>query len=184
MILLKLFLAFLKIGILSFGGGLAAISIIQDEIVMDKAWISVDEFVNLITIAQMTPGPIGLNLSTFAGTKIAGFLGGFVATLGFITPSVIILSILSYLYYKYSSLGLMQSVLKYLRPVVVALIAYAGIVIFKLMIVDEAYTINYVGVLIFILTILCVKKFKFSPVKSMLMSGIVGMILYKIMEFI
>ncbi len=184
MSLLKLFWVFFKIGILSFGGGLAAMSIIQDEVVIQRGWISLDEFINLITIAQMTPGPIGLNLSTFVGTKLAGVSGALVATLAFIAPSIIILSILSYMYYKYSSLGIMKTVLKFLRPVVVALIAYAGIAIFRLMIVGERFFINYVGLFIFISTIVLVKKVKLAPIKAMLLSGAVGVLIYKLVEIL
>ncbi len=179
--LLKLYLAFFKVGILSFGGGLAAISLIQDQIVEMNKWISMSEFTDLITIAQMTPGPIGLNLSTFVGVKILGISGGIVATLGFISPSVIIVSILAHAYYKYHSLGLMQVILKFLRPVVIAMILYAGFIIFKLMIVDNANKINYVGAFIFVLTLVLLRKFKMDPVKTMLLSGLIGAIIYKVL---
>ncbi len=180
--LLELYLAFFKVGILSFGGGLAAISLIQDQIVEVNKWISISEFTDLITIAQMTPGPIGLNLSTFVGVKILGISGGIIATLGFISPSVIIVSILAHIYYKYNSLGLMQVILKFLRPVVIAMITYAGIIIFKMMIFDEFEKVNYVGIFIFTLSLVLIRKFKMDPVKTMLLCGFIGLIVYKVIS--
>ena len=90
MIYLQLFLSFLQIGMFSFGGGYAAMPFIQDQVVNLHHWLSLSEFTDLITISQMTPGPIAVNSATFVGLKIAGFLGAVVATLGCILPSCLI----------------------------------------------------------------------------------------------
>ena len=86
MIYLQLFLSFLQIGLFSFGGGYAAIPLIQGQIVDQHGWLSMAEFTDLITISQMTPGPIAINSATFVGIKIAGLPGAAVATLGCILP--------------------------------------------------------------------------------------------------
>ena len=127
MILLKLFLSFLQIGAFSFGGGYAAMPLIQAQVVIKYGWLTMEEFTNLITIAEMTPGPIAVNSATFVGTKIAGVPGALVATMGCILPSCIIVTMIASLYLKYRNLSLMQGILRSLRPAVVAMIASAGI---------------------------------------------------------
>ena len=101
MILLKLFLSFLQIGAFSFGGGYAAMPLIQAQVVIKYGWLTMEEFTNLITIAEMTPGPIAVNSATFVGTKIAGVPGALVATMGCILPSCIIVTLIASLYLKY-----------------------------------------------------------------------------------
>ena len=90
MIYIQLFLSFLQVGALSFGGGYAAMPLIQEQVVNLHSWLSMSEFTNLITIAEMTPGPIAVNSATFVGMQIAGILGAVIATLGCILPSCII----------------------------------------------------------------------------------------------
>ena len=127
MIYLQLFFSFLQIGMCSFGGGYAAMPLIQGQVVKAHAWLSMAEFTDLITISQMTPGPIAVNSATFVGLKIAGVLGAFAATLGCILPSCIIVTIIARLYLKYRKLSMLQGILKSLRPAVVAMIGAAGI---------------------------------------------------------
>ena len=127
MIYLQLFFSFLQIGMFSFGGGYAAMPLIQGQVVKAHAWLSMAEFTDLITISQMTPGPIAVNSATFVGLKIAGVFGAFAATLGCMLPSCIIVTIIARLYLKYRKLSMLQGVLKSLRPAVVAMIGAAGI---------------------------------------------------------
>ena len=129
MIYLQLFLSFLQIGALSFGGGYAAMPLIQAQIVTNHGWLSMSEFTDLVTIAEMTPGPIAVNSATFVGTKIGGILGALVATAGCILPACILVTLIARLYLKYRNLAVLQSVLGSLRPAVVAMIASAGILI-------------------------------------------------------
>lgn len=96
MIYIQLFLSFLQVGALSFGGGYAAMPLIQEQVVNLHSWLSMSEFTNLITIAEMTPGPIAVNSATFVGMQIAGILGAIIATLGCILPSCIIVTLLAY----------------------------------------------------------------------------------------
>ena len=123
MIYIQLFLSFLQIGLFSVGGGYAAIPLVQSLIVERQGWITMTEFTNLITIAEMTPGPIAVNSATFVGIRIAGLPGAVAATWGCIFPSCIIVSVLAYIYRRYRGGSPMGSILGSLRPAVVALIA-------------------------------------------------------------
>ena len=129
MIYIQLFLSFLQIGAFSFGGGYAAMPLIQSQIVNLHHWLDFKEFTDLITISQMTPGPIAINSATFVGTKIAGIPGAIAATLGCILPSCILVTSIAYFYLKYRHLRFLQNILNHLRPAVVALIATAGVTI-------------------------------------------------------
>ena len=126
MIYLQLFLSFLQIGAFSFGGGYAAMPLIQNQVVQLHSWLSQSEFTDLITISQMTPGPIAINSATFVGTRIAGIPGALAATAGCVLPSCILVTLLAKIYLKYRNLSLLQGVLKSLRPAVIAMIAAAG----------------------------------------------------------
>ena len=92
-LLIRLFIAFLKIGTFSFGGGYAMLPFIQKEIVESNTWISMSEFTDIIGISQMTPGPVAINSATFVGYKVGGIVGGIIATLGVITTSFILITI-------------------------------------------------------------------------------------------
>ena len=129
MIYLKLFLSFLQIGLFSFGGGYAAMPLIREQVVSQHGWLTMTEFTDLITISQMTPGPIAINAATFVGSKIAGVPGSVAATCGCILPSCIIVTLIAWFYLRYKKMKMFQSVLESLRPAVVALIASAGIAI-------------------------------------------------------
>ena len=130
-IYLQLFLSFLQVGLFSIGGGYAAMPLIQSEVVYGHGWLTMSEFTDLITIAEMTPGPIAVNSATFVGIRIAGVPGAIIATFGCILPSCFIVSLLAFIYYKYKNVSTLQSVLASLRPAVVALIAAAGFSILK-----------------------------------------------------
>lgn len=111
MMYLQLFLSFLQIGALSFGGGYAAMPLIEAQIVTTHGWLTMTEFANLVTIAEMTPGPIAVNAATFVGTKIAGVPGALAATAGCILPACILVTLIAKLYLKYRNLSVLQSVL-------------------------------------------------------------------------
>ena len=108
MIYLQLFLSFLQVGMFSIGGGYAAIPLIRDQIVTSHTWLTMNEFTDLITIAEMTPGPIAVNSATFVGIRITGPLGAVIATLGCITPSLLIVSLLAYIYYRYKNVSALK----------------------------------------------------------------------------
>ena len=178
MIYLQLFLSFLQIGMFSFGGGYAAMPLIQGQVVTLHGWLTMSEFTDLITISQMTPGPIAVNSATFVGMKIAGIPGAVVATAGCILPSCIIVTILARLYLKYRNLDLLQGVLKSLRPAVVAMIASAGILILKNAFWGSGESISLTGtewsmVVIFGICVLLLRKTKLNPVWVMVLAGVI-----------
>ena len=177
MIYLQLFFSFLQIGLFSFGGGYAAMPLIQGQVVTIHGWLTISEFTDLITISQMTPGPIAVNSATFVGLKIAGIPGAVVATAGCILPSCIIVTILARLYLKYRNLDLLQGVLRSLRPAVVAMIASAGILILKNAFWGSGESISLTGtewsmVVIFGICVLLLRKTKLNPIWVMVLAGV------------
>ncbi len=127
MIYLLLFWSFFQVGLLSIGGGYAALPQIQNQVVELRGWLSLSEFADVVTLSQMTPGPIAINASTFVGMKMGGVFGAVVATAGCVTPSCIIVLLLAFMYAKYKNLQGVRGALDGLRPAVVALIASAGV---------------------------------------------------------
>lgn len=174
---LKLFLSFLQIGLFSFGGGYAAMPLIQSQVVSLNGWLSMTEFTDLITISQMTPGPIAVNSATFVGLKIAGLPGAIVATAGCILPSCIIVTLVARLYLKYRNMKTLQGILNSLRPAVVAMIASAGISILTAAfwgsegVITIANT-NWSLIIIFGVSLLLLQKCKMNPIWVMLLAGI------------
>lgn len=172
---LELFLSFLQVGLFSIGGGYAAIPLIQSQVVESKAWLSMSEFTDLVTIAEMTPGPIAVNSATFVGLRIGGIPGAIVATAGCIFPSLIIVSLLAYLYYHYKGLSVLQSVLASLRPAVVALIAGAGLsILLQVVFGGDTYaveTVNWVCLVLFAAAFIALRRFKWNPILVMVLCG-------------
>ena len=108
MIYIQLFFSFLQVGLFSFGGGYAAMPLIQGQVVTMHQWLSMSEFTDLITISQMTPGTIAVNSATFVGIKVAGLPGAIAATAGCILPSCILVTVIAKLYLKYRNMELLQ----------------------------------------------------------------------------
>ena len=180
MIYLQLFLSFLQIGMFSFGGGYAAMPLIQGQVVTLHGWLTISEFTDLITISQMTPGPIAVNSATFVGMKIAGIPGAIVATAGCILPSCVIVTILARLYLKYRNLDLLQGVLKSLRPAVVAMIASAGVLILRNAFWSGAIRLsgtNWNMVALFAAAFLLLRRTKLSPILVMLLAGAANLVI-------
>lgn len=179
--LLDLYLTFFKVGLFSFGGGYAALPLIQQEVVGANSWLSLSEFNDLITISQMTPGPIAVNSATFVGVRVGGLLGGLVATLGCVTPSAIIVGILAYFYKKYKDLDSISNVLYFLRPAIISMILIAGVDILMTAVFDTRVlsfaNIDYkMLALFFFILILMVKK-DIDPIKLMLLSGAIYLLI-------
>ena len=180
-IYLQLFLSFLQIGALSFGGGYAAMPLIQQQVVSLHAWLTPGEFTDLITISQMTPGPIAINSATFVGTRIAGFWGAMAATVGCILPSCLLVSLLAWAYLRFRNLTLIQQILASLRPAVIAMIASAGVGIlvtalwpqFAFADIGTALrSVNVRAFLIFAGAMVLLIRFKRNPIQVMLLSGV------------
>ena len=172
MIYIQLFLSFLQVGALSFGGGYAAMPLIQEQVVNLHSWLSMSEFTNLITIAEMTPGPIAVNSATFVGMQIAGILGAIIATLGCILPSCIIVTLLAYVYMKYRNMSLLQGTLASLRPAVVSMIAKAGVTI---LIIRQNVCVEMI--IFFVIALVLLRKFKINPILAMVLCGVANVVL-------
>jgi len=177
MIYLQLFLAFLQIGAFSFGGGYAAMPLIQAQVVTNRAWITTSDFTDLVTIAEMTPGPIAVNAATFVGNQVAGIPGALAATLGVVLPSCLFVTALAWLYQKYRSLTLMQGILQSLRPAVVAMIFGAGLTIL-LPTLFASGTVSFLAgnfqiraALLFIAALICLRVWKLNPILVMVGCG-------------
>lgn len=179
MILLQLYWAFLQIGLFSVGGGYAAMPLIQSQVVEGFHWLSMGEFTDLVTIAEMTPGPIAINAATFVGSRIAGLAGSVAATLGCITPSLILVSLLAVVYRKYKNISVLQNVLASLRPAVVALIASAGLGILLQVLFSGGgpsfENLNLSGLLLFAGAFVILRKKALSPIVTLLLCGALGL---------
>lgn len=177
MIYLQLFWSFLQVGLFSIGGGYAAIPFIQRSAVEGYGWLSMAEFTDLVTIAEMTPGPITVNAATFVGNRMAGLTGAAIATFGCVLPSMLIVSLLAYLYFKYKRLSALQSVLSSLRPVVVALIASAGLSILQTVLLEgqplALENVHWIGAALFAAAFVVLRKWKWNPILVMVLCGLI-----------
>ena len=187
-ILIKLFLTFLKIGAVSFGGGYAMIPLVREEVLLN-GWLSEDAFINFIAVAESTPGPIAINMATFIGASQAGILGSLFATLGVVLPSFIIILIIASLIKNFIHYKGVQSLLKGIKPVIAGLITATAITmilssILALKTINSSIEIDYKAIIILALiiaTTLIYKKLlnkKPSAIVIIIFSAILGMILY------
>lgn len=187
MLIIKLFFAFMQVGLFSVGGGYAAIPLIQEQIVNIYGLMTLEEFSDLITVAEMTPGPISINSATFVGMRLAGIPGVLICSLGCIIPSFCICLALAHFYYKYRTVGGVQIVLGSLRPAVVALITSAGssilmLGLFQAELKDVVLSnIRFVELGIFVAALFILRKYKASAISIILGSGVVGTIIYALM---
>lgn len=180
MIYLQLFWSFFQIGLFSFGGGYAALPLIEDIVVKSNEWLSIAEFTDLITISQMTPGPISVNTATFVGLNIADFGGAFFATLGNLAPSFVIVTVTAWLYMKYRTISTLQNVLKVLQPAVIAMIATAGVSLIVTAFWGEGNivfsNISIVAVVLFVISLFLLLKYKMSPILVMVLAGVMNVV--------
>ncbi len=184
MILLVLFLAFMQIGLFSVGGGYAAIPLIQEQIVNIHNIMTMEEFSDLVTVAEMTPGPILINAATFVGMQTGGVPGVILCSVGCVIPSFCICLVLAHFYYKYRSAKGVQTVLSAMRPAVVSLVASAGISILVLAIFGTGLkeivfeNIRYIELGIFAVALFILRKYKVNAITVILGSGVVGTLIY------
>lgn len=193
MILLELFYTFFKIGLFSFGGGYGMLSVIQGEIVTRHAWLTTQEFTDIVAVSQMTPGPIGINAATYVGyTAVANsgcspfmaVIGSILASFAVMLPSFVLMLVISRFFMKYSKHPRVEKVFEVLRPVVVGLIASAALL---LMSRDnfgsptESPLQFVVSVVLFLFAFVAIRRFKLSPILVLIVSGAFGALFYGIL---
>lgn len=169
MIYLTLFWEFFKIGLLAFGGGLATVPFLYD-LSSDYSWFSPQELTDMIAVSESTPGPIGVNMATYAGFKAAGMIGGLIATIGLLLPSLVIIILLARYLRQHPHNVLFENILKNVRPVALALIAYGAVFIAFVLVKDWLMAI-------LIAVSFCVIHFvKLNPVIYILLGAIGGIL--------
>lgn len=194
MIFWNLFITFLKIGIVNFGGGYAMLSLIQSEVVTNHNWLSSSEFADIVGISQMTPGPVGVNVATYVGytaTVNAGYghfmgiLGSVIATMSVLLLPFILMLLISGLLIRYKNSLIVKTIFKYLQPVVIALIGYAAIILmngenfgnFS----NAGFSENLqilVSILIFIITFISVYKYNVNIFLVLGICAVLGNFVY------
>lgn len=184
-LILILLISFLQIGLFSIGGGYATIPLIQEQVVNIHKWLTFQEFTDIITISQMTPGPLAVNTSTFVGIRVAGIPGAVTATFGCVISGFIISILLYNFFNKYRKADTVLNILKGLRAVSVGLIASSASTILLIAFggiskLEEAerVNINTMAIIIFAVSIFLLRKFKLNPMLMMVLSGTAGFFLY------
>ena len=158
--------------------------LIQNQVVDIHPWLTMTQFADIMTIAEMTPGPIAINSATFVGIQVAGFTGAIVATIGCVFPSCVIVMTLAYIYYRFRGLNMVQGVLAGLRPAVIAMIASAGISLFIMALYgqrtlpSDLSSLDMIAAMIFVLGLAVLRKWKPNPLWVMAGSGVAGVLLY------
>lgn len=185
MIYLRLIRVFFLIGLFSFGGGLASTELIRSRVVSQQGWMTNSEFTDIISISEMTPGPIGINIASFVGTRVAGIPGTMAATFAYVFPAMVIVLILARIYYKYRKLDSVQGVLKGLHPAVAAMVLAAAVKLAGNAFWGgmESFSLpdtNWIAVGIAMMFFILLQKKKAGPVQSILASGVIGAVLYVI----
>ena len=174
MIYFQLLYTFFKIGLFSFGGGYAILSLIQKDVVENFGWITTSEFTEVVALSQVTPGPIAINSATYIGYKITGsVLGSFLTTLGVVLPSFIVLSIIVMFLHKFRNSPVVDRAFRALRPTVLGLILAAGLSLLK----PENF-IDWKSFIIFGLSIVLSLMYNIGVIPLIVGSGIIGIILY------
>jgi chromate transporter len=170
-ILLKLYFIFFKIGLFTFGGGYAMLPMLRREVVDKREWATDEEMLDYYAIGQSTPGIIAINTATFTGQAKAGFFGAIFATLGMVTPSLIIIMSIARFFTEFQDNTYVLSAFAGIRVVVVVLILNAVIKMGKKSVK------NWIHIVLFVAAFLFVVFTDFSPIYAVIVSGIVGMII-------
>jgi len=191
MIFLELFLTFLKIGLVSFGGGYGMIPLIREE-VLASAWLTEDSFLDLVAVAESTPGPIAVNMATFVGSSQGGVFGAFVATLGVVLPSFLIILLIASLARMFLMKPSVQAMLLGVRPAVVGLILATGVTmllssLFSLTAIGDPIVIDFRAGIIFLVLVLFrlvlpqIGIKKVSPIFLIVISAVLGVVFYGVL---
>lgn len=173
MILIKLFVEFFKIGIVTFGGGQAMLPLLQHSFVTELGWITQEKFLYFVSIAEVTPGPVALNMATFIGYELSGVIGSIVATLGVVMPSFLVILAIAHFEKKFKENKIYKRFMLGVKPVIIALL------------INAIYLIvgrGFVGVVPYLMALVSLVVFTFyrkSPIIILLASGIIGIFILK-----
>ena len=178
-ILIDLFLTFAKIGLFTFGGGYAMISVIENNCVERKQWITHDEMMDVTVIAESTPGPIAINCATFTGYKKAGFMGALVATFGIVLPSFVVIYLVSMLLDNFLELTIIANAFKGIKIAVGLLILDAAITMLKKM---HKKKLPRAIMICSCIAMLCINifAFDFSSISVMIIAAVVSLTIFVI----
>ena len=167
----------LKIGLFTFGGGYAMIALLENEFVSKKGWIEKNEFLDMVAIAESTPGPIAINAATYIGYKLLGFLGSLTATVAVCIPSFVIIYAISLFFDAFLSLTLVAYAFKGIQVCVIWLILSAGLKMLKQM-KKTAFNISILSVVILCMVVCSVFSASFSTIFYILIAGGIGIFVY------
>ena len=171
-LLLELGLTFFKIGAFSFGGGYAMLPLIEVEVIQVHNWITSTEFIDILAISEMTPGPIAINSATFLGYKVAGVMGSVVATLGVVLPSFIVMSLIVHFIYRFKNSPYVDWIFRGIRPIVLGLLASAAVSVAKSTFVDIK-AVFIAGLLFYLVTFK-----KLNAILGIFLAGGLGILFY------
>ena len=184
MIYLKLYLEFFKIGLFSVGGGLATLPFLQ-QLVDKYDWITSEQLLNMIAISESTPGPIGINTATFVGHTTAGVLGSIIASIGIVTPSIIIIIVIAHYFTKFSEKPMVKAGFYGIRPAVAGLIGAAGFEVAKIALfnIDKYINTGKIGsilnlkeITLFCMMLYLIHKYKKHPILYLIGAAVIGII--------
>ena len=196
LLFLQLFWVFFLIGLFTFGGGYAMLSLIQTQVVVSHSWLSESAFTDIVAISQMTPGPVGINCATYVGYEVmqeagashlVGILGSMTATLAVVLPSFIIVLTIVRFYTKFKENRIFEGVMSWLRPAVVGLIGAAALILmFKvnwngalpdISVVKENFS-DWTSWVLFAAAVVASLFFKIGPIPIILAGGLLGLLIY------
>ena len=177
--LLELFLSMLKIGLFTFGGGYAMINLLDNEFVERKKWLESEEFMNLVTIAESTPGPIAINCSTFIGYKKMGITGAIFATAGMCIPSLVIIYIISLFFNQFLAFSAVASAFKGIQACVIFLILSAGLKMLR-KIKKSVFNVTVMLVTLVAMITFSLFSIRFSSIFYILIFGLLALLIYTV----
>ena len=183
MIYLQLFLSYLKIGFFGFGGGYAMLSLIQNEIVEQRGWLTMSQFADIVAVSQITPGPIAINSATYIGYTVAGFGGSVIATFAVCLPSLTLMLLLTRFFLRHRENRYIQTVVKAVTPIVVGMIASAALL---MMAPRTGENENFIDVWSWLLfgAVLYGSYRKINPILMIILSAVAGVVIYALVPMI
>lgn len=185
MTLWTLYLVFLQIGAFAFGGGYAVLPLITQYVVNEQGWLTTTGLTDLVSLSQMTPGPIAINAATFIGTKVAGIPGAIIATLGNVTPQFILMMILGYfLFTRHQEMPWLQRILHGLKPAIVSLVGLAAIdMVGASLFIDQSWQLSALsigGIIGFVIGFFLYQQKRLGVIGVVLVSALSGVLLHAV----